>query len=61
MVFGGDDLYIENLIGHAKIARKGISKALSELVDDKWITENDVYEIADMIMWKNAKEIYGIK
>jgi len=61
MVFGGDDLYIENLIGHAKIARKGISKALSELVDDKWITENDVYEIADTIMWKNAKEIYEIK
>jgi len=61
MVFGGDDLYIENLIGHAKIARKGISKALSELVDDKWITENDVYEIADTIMWKNATEIYEIK
>jgi len=38
-----------------------ISKALSELVDDKWITEKDAKEIADTIMWKNAKEIYKIK
>ncbi len=61
MVFGGDDLYVENLIGHAKIARKGISIALSELVHDKWISENNVTEIADKIMWKNAEDIYGIE
>lgn len=60
MAFGGDDLYIENLIGHAKLARKGISKALSELVDEKWITENDALEIADKIMWKNTTDIYEI-
>ena len=60
MVFGGDDLYIENLIGHAKLARKGISVALSELIRDKWITENDAVEIAKRIMWKNVKHIYGI-
>lgn len=61
MVFGGDDLYVENLVGHAKIARKGISKVLSELVHDKWITESDAVEIADRIMWQNAEDIYGIK
>jgi hypothetical protein len=58
MAFGGDDLYIENLIGHAKLTRKGISKALSELVQDNWITERDAVEIAKMIMWKNAEDIY---
>lgn len=61
MVFGGDDLYIENLIGHAKITRKGISKAFSELVQDNWITERDAIDIAKMIMWKNAENIYKIK
>jgi len=61
MVFGGDDLYVENLIGHSKIARKGISVALSELVQDKWITENDAIEIAERIMWKNIEDIYDIK
>ena len=60
MVFGGDDLYIENLIGHAKLARIGISKALSDLIQEKWISENDVFEIADKIMKKNAEEIYDI-
>ena len=60
MVFGGDDLYIENLIGHAKLARKGISRALSDLIQDKWISEEDAFEIADRIMKKNVEEIYGI-
>ncbi|PKP02542.1 MAG: hypothetical protein CVU11_11610 [Bacteroidetes bacterium HGW-Bacteroidetes-6] len=60
MAFGGDDLYVENLVGHAKIARQGIAKALSELVHDKWITENDALEIAERIMKKNAENIYGI-
>lgn len=60
MTFGGDDLYVENLIGHAKIARKGISKALSELIQDHWITENDALEIAEKIMWRNAMDIYKI-
>jgi predicted TIM-barrel fold metal-dependent hydrolase len=60
MAFGGDDLYVENLIGHAKLARKGISIALSELVQDKWITEKDAVDIANRIMWKNAEEIYEL-
>lgn len=60
MAFGGDDLYVENLIGHAKLARKGISKALGELVQGNWITEKDSFEIAEWIMWKNAKDIYEI-
>ena len=61
MVFGGDDLYVENLIGHAKMARKGIAIALSELVQDKWLTERNAIEIAERIMWKNIEDIYEIK
>eukprot|EP01029_Cantina_marsupialis_P026130 TRINITY_DN694_c0_g2_i1.p1 TRINITY_DN694_c0_g2~~TRINITY_DN694_c0_g2_i1.p1 ORF type:complete len:423 (-),score=8.27 TRINITY_DN694_c0_g2_i1:1026-2294(-) len=60
MVFGGDDLYVENLVGHAKIARHGISLALSELVEDRWMSEKDALEVANKIMWKNAKRMYGI-
>ncbi len=61
MVFGGDELYVENLIGHAKMARKGISIALSELMQTKWITEKDAIEIAERIMWKNIEDIYELK
>jgi predicted TIM-barrel fold metal-dependent hydrolase len=60
MVFGGDDLYIENLTGHAKLARKGISIALADLIQNKWISELDAIEIANKIMWKNVEEIYEI-
>lgn len=60
MAFGGDDLYIENILGHAKLARKGIAMALSELIQEKWISEKDAIKIANRIMWKNAEEIYDI-
>lgn len=61
IAFGGDDLFVENLVGHAKVARMGISKALSELVEDRWISEKDAFEIAEKIMWKNALCIYNKK
>jgi len=60
MVFGGDDLYVENLIGHARLARHGISIAISELIQDKWISERDAIDIANMIMCKNVKDVYDI-
>jgi uncharacterized protein len=59
LVFGGDDLYIENLIGHSTVARKGIAHSLSDLIKDNWISEGDSFEIAERIMFKNAGEIYG--
>ena len=60
LVFGGDDLYIENLIGHSILARKGITRSLCDLIKDHWISEGDSFEIAERIMFKNAAEIYGI-
>jgi len=60
LAFGGDDLYIENLIGHSILARKGIAHSLSDLIRDNWISERDSFEIAERIMFKNAVEIYGI-
>ena len=56
--FGGDDIIVENLIGHAAIARKGITQALSELVSDEWIALNDALDLADDIMYKNAERIF---
>jgi predicted TIM-barrel fold metal-dependent hydrolase len=56
--FGGDDIIVENLIGHAAIARKGITQALSELVSDDWIALNDALELVDNLMYKNAEELF---
>jgi uncharacterized protein len=56
--FGGDDVIVENLIGHAAIARKGITQALSELVSDDWIALNDALDLADDLMYKNAEKLF---
>ena len=56
--FGGDDKIVENLIGHAFVARKGISQALNELVTENWITIGDALDLTDDIMYKNAEKIF---
>jgi len=56
--FGGDDKIVENLVGHAYVARKGIAQALTELVDEKWITISNALELVDYLMYKNAVEIF---
>jgi uncharacterized protein len=56
--FGGDDVIVENLIGHAAIARKGITQALSELVSDDWIVLNDALDLIDDLMYKNAERLF---
>jgi hypothetical protein len=57
--FGGDDVIVENLTGHAAIARKGITQALSELVSNDWIALNDALDLADNLMYKNAEKLFG--
>lgn len=57
--FGGDDVIVENLTGHAAIARKGITQALSELVSEEWLTLNDALDLTDYLMYKNAEKLFG--
>ena len=56
--FGGDDIIVENLIGHAAIARKGITQALNELISDDWIALNDALDLVDDLMYKNAERVF---
>jgi len=58
LTFGGDDKIVENLIGHAIIARKGISQALSELVNENWLTLNDSLELIENLMFGNAEKLF---
>lgn len=59
LTFGGDYGYVENVVGHAEIARKGITLALTELVVEDWKTIDEVLELTNMIMYKNAERIFG--
>lgn len=56
--FGGDFMPVELVPGHAQVARMGIARALSELLEEHWITESEVPALADRIMRGNAHEVF---
>ena len=60
LTFGGDHSYVECTIGHAAIARRGIARALTELVQEEWFTLEEALAVVEPIMCGNAKEIFHI-
>jgi predicted TIM-barrel fold metal-dependent hydrolase len=58
--FGGDYIPVELVPGHAAIARQGIAQALSELVDERWMTLKEAMSLTDMIMHQNARTLYRL-
>jgi len=60
LTFGGDYIPVEPVLGHAVIARQGIALALSELVEEGWLTLADAMELVDPIMHNNARRIFNL-
>jgi predicted TIM-barrel fold metal-dependent hydrolase len=60
LTFGGDYIPVEPVLGHAVIARRGIALALSELVEEGWLSLDRTDELADMIMHENAHTIFNL-
>lgn len=60
LTFGGDYIPVEPVAGHARIARHGIAVALSELVEEGWMTADNALEIIDPIMFGNARRIFRL-
>jgi len=60
LTFGGDYIPVELVLGHATIARRGIALALSELVEEGWLTMKDAMELIDPIMHGNARRIFRL-
>lgn len=58
LTFGGDYATVENVVGHAAIAREGLSQALSELVDEGWLSEDAALELVDPLMHGNAHALF---
>ena len=58
--FGGDYIPVELVPGHAAIARQGITQALSELVDEGWMTLKEALSLTDVIMHQNARTLYRL-
>ena len=59
--FGGDYGAVEPVVGHAAVARKGISQVLAELVEEGWMPESEVEYVANRIIRDNAREVFNVK
>jgi predicted TIM-barrel fold metal-dependent hydrolase len=60
-VFGGDYVPVEPVLGHAVITRHGVALALSELVEEGWLSLDDAMALIEPIMYKNARQIYNLE
>jgi len=60
LTFGGDYIPVEPVLGHAVIARRGIVLALSELVEEGWLSLSDAMDLIDPIMHNNARQIFSL-
>ncbi len=60
LTFGGDYCPVELILGHATMARRGIALALSELIDEGWLTQSDAMDLIDPIMHANARRIFNL-
>lgn len=58
--FGGDYIPVEPVLGHALMARRGLAQALSELVEESWLTLADAIELIDPILHGNARQIFRL-
>jgi len=59
--FGGDHIPVEPVVGHAALARRGITVALSQLVDEGWLDLEAALELIDPIMRGNARALFDLE
>ena len=60
LTFGGDYIPVEPVLGHAILARRGLALALSELVEEGWLSLEDALETIDPIMHVNARKLFRL-
>ena len=58
--FGGDYIPAEPIYGHSRIARLGLSQALTELVETGWIRREEIPALAERLMRGNAHETFPV-
>jgi hypothetical protein len=60
LCFGGDYTVVENVVGHAAVARQGLILTLAGLVAEGWMSETDVVELVPLLMQDNARVLFGL-
>lgn len=59
--FGGDYIPVEPVLGHAIMARRGMAQALSELVEEGWLTLREAIDLVDPILNGNARQLFQVE
>ena len=60
LTFGGDYIPVECVVGHAILARRGLTRALQGAVADGWLTRADALELVEPLMRGNARRIFRL-
>lgn len=60
IAFGGDCMAVENTYSELKVAKRIISKVLSDKVRDGYFSEQDAKVVAKMILFDNASRLYNL-
>jgi predicted TIM-barrel fold metal-dependent hydrolase len=61
LLFGGDYIPVEPVLGHAEMARHGMALALSELVDEGWMSLADAVDLVDPLTHGNARRLFDLQ
>ena len=59
--FGGDVSYIELVPGLVRTARRGIAQAISQLVEEQWLPSQQVPDLLERILFKNAYSLFPVE
>ncbi len=58
--FGGDYIPVEPVVGHARLARHGVARALWELVEEGWLEARDALDLVEPILRGNARALFRL-
>lgn len=59
LCFGGDYIPIENVVGHARVARSGLARTLEDLCRDGYLADHEARSLVPKLMRGNAERIFG--
>jgi uncharacterized protein len=59
LCFGGDYIPVENVVGHAAIARAELTRTLEELVEEGYLEMAEARDLVPELMHGNAERVFG--